>query len=360
MPNNNFKEYKNSLKDFGNERDVEFDSFLEDFAKRNPPPEKKETWPSLKFWLSLFTGVSAVMASGLRTYDRFYQVASVSGAEGWLSRTEAFFGVGAVNLSLVVMAFAVAYHKRKISSNSLLVGLITSIGISFIAGLGQSFYGLKMTEVTSGFDWLLAIALASLTALEYLSGDLLGVEFVNFEEMRETNKLENEQNEKKWMQIARQQFPNWKLQFTNWYNKQNGLPPVKRNKAETNKQTNKPENEDSEKTQTNQKENTNKPENNKQYKQTNTNSEKQTKNNNKQFIKQVCSDLFAKTGNIPTVTEIGNVLANMMIEANTLDPANKTVFIAKKKGYISPVRKEWLIENNLMPNNEENEQEVSA
>ena len=212
----NFQKYKGILEDFGKKREIEFEVFLKDYSERNPPPINKNVYPSIKFWLALFCGISAVGASGLRVYDRFFQVAQTSGAGLTISTLEAMFGVGAINIAIVAMSFAVAYIKRRMSDKSLMAGLITAVGISLIAGLGQSFAGLGMAQVM----WVLAIALSALTALEYLSGDLMGVEWVLFETEKKSSKELYEKEKKIWLTHARANIGAWKSQLVAWASEQ--------------------------------------------------------------------------------------------------------------------------------------------
>ena len=310
-----FTNYKKALKDFSNKRNMEFDEFLDDYKKRNYPPLLHRIFPSIKFWLALFSGVCAVMASGLRVYDRFFQVAQQSGAQLWLSVGEAFFGVGAVNIALVAMSFAVAYTKKKMSNTSLTIGLITTVGISLVAGLGQSFSGLKMVGVMGFFDWILAISLAALTALEYLSGDLMGCEYVSYEQEKKEVEKKYSEEYKHWLSAARANFPSWKAQFVNWCNEQ-GIKTDDVSKQDEQLVL-----------------------------------EKQTRSrssHNANIIRRLLNKLYSETNELPGVIQIASLLANELVESGRISQEDVQKFVEKKKGYVSQVRRDWINEKGLL------------
>ncbi len=310
----NFQKYKDILRDFGRKRAIEFEIFKEDYSERNPPPVNKKVYPSIKFWLALFCGISAVGASGLRVYDRFFQVAQTSGAGLTISILEAMFGVGAINIAIVAMSFAVAYMKRKMSDRSLMAGLITAVGISLIAGLGQSFAGLGMAQLMGGFDWVLAIALSALTALEYLSGDLMGVEWVLFETEKKSSRELYEKENRVWLTHARANIGAWKSQLVAWaseqgvdmddVSEQNELDErIPQNRAKSSKNT--------------------------------------------VIHRQLFDEIYNTTNELPGVIQTAELLADKLIQAGELPPEGKERFVKDKKGSISTSRKRWMLEKGL-------------
>jgi hypothetical protein len=202
----NFADYKDKLDEFVNKGTAEFEAFLEYWRDKNPEPVKRTAQFSILFWLAVVAATSAATVSGFRIFDRFYQVAFVTSGNVTFSTLEALFGIGAVNVTLIALSFGFAYQKRKHNQSSLIVGLCVAVAISFIAGLGQSFQGLGMKDIVSGFDWILAVALAFVTALEYLSGDLAGVEYVRYEDEKLVCEREYRDEHKKWLAAAKGQF----------------------------------------------------------------------------------------------------------------------------------------------------------
>jgi len=78
-----------------------------------------------------------------------------------------------------------------------------------------------------GFDWVLAISLAGITALEWVSGDMMGVEMVQFEKLRKDaqdnfkreSQFEKERYDseyKLWLSNARKNMGLWKIQYEKW------------------------------------------------------------------------------------------------------------------------------------------------
>ena len=205
---------RENVKDYLEKEDVEFNGSLQEYARKNPEPKKPIVLPSLIFWFGLISAIAAMGTSGLRVFDRFYQVALLSGGAIWLANLEAIFGVIAVNFTLLAMAFFIAYKKGRIDNGPTTIALIISVFISLTAGLGQSFFGLKMTQATSAFDWVLAFALGGgITGLEYFSGSLLGIEYnLYVYDKEEKLKLFKEEH-KLWLKGARGQFGGWVSRF---------------------------------------------------------------------------------------------------------------------------------------------------
>jgi len=356
----NFDEYKNRLQSYLEHKDLEFNMYLQDYSTRYPPPEKEEVlkenvYPSFKFWLAVTAGICAVGASGLRVYDRIYQVAINSGSSQILASAESWFALGAVNIGLVALAFTFAYKKRKVTNTSLFVGLIVAAIISLIAGLGQSFYGLGIDKtdlswVTQSFDWILAITLAAITGLEWVSGDMAGVEMVDWEVSKENAKKKYDDNLKKsdekydreykeWLKIARQQFGLWKAQFSTWqeknYNNTLDIPlveeiekPVLSRKDET-----KFRKQDGRTTE-------------EQKKQIPSEVSNILKNStSKDFIVSMIEKISLQTGNVPGVTDICKYMAENELPEKYKKPEYINEYIKSKKGYVSKTRKEYLETN---------------
>jgi len=248
-----FSQYTDRLNEFTGQKDTEWNIFLREFRKTNPEPvmgevEKKSVTKrpvqlDIKFWLALAAGLGALALSGFRVAERFFAVAGgyKEGVNPIFSYGEAVAAVLAVNITIFALAIAYAYTTEKMSEGSQTWGLGTAVVISAVAGLGQAFNGLGSNWVglVSGFDLILAFVLGiGATALEYFSGDLLGVEIVRYKAELETERTRYEtetersktehteqyrsayaeyaEQHKAWVRLAKQQFPNWMSQFAKW------------------------------------------------------------------------------------------------------------------------------------------------
>ena len=300
---------RENVKDYLEKEDVEFNGSLQEYARKNPEPKKPIVLPSLIFWFGLISAIAAMGTSGLRVFDRFYQVALLSGGAIWLANLEAIFGVIAVNFTLLAMAFFIAYKKGRIDNGPTTIALIISVFISLTAGLGQSFFGLKMTQATSAFDWVLAFALGGgITGLEYFSGSLLGIEYnLYVYDKEEKLKLFKEEH-KLWLKGARGQFRGWVSGFHRFAgdDEENESPTP--------------------------------------Y----TPATKRREKPNEDAIVNIIENNYRATNELLGVTAIARKLAEQSINRGELSENGVNKFIAKKKGNISSIRKQWMRENNIV------------
>ncbi len=334
----NYRQQKQKMKEFVEKNNMEFEMSKISFSEKHPEPKKKLPEINIKFWLALISAISAGALSGMRIFDRFYSVAynGSSTHNSQFSIVEAFFGIGAVNVVIVALSFGVAFATKKMSEKSMHIGLWVAVTISAVAGLGQSFYGLGMIQVVGVFDWVLAFSLAAVTALEYLSGDMLGVEYFTW--YQEKKKLDNEYivEHKKWETEALRNFSVWKMQFANWDKQQQ--------KLENNIQ-NSPQNtpELSEPTEQNFNNNESVLTENKSEKIKMNKEEKIVTKNSE--ILQLIKRVYEETGNIPTVKNITQLLANEKIEQGELLEKDLKQFLLSKKGSVSQQLSKWTGKN---------------
>jgi hypothetical protein len=199
------------------------------------------------------------------------------------------------------------------SKTSMWAGLITSVGISFVAGLGQSFAGLNMAQLTAGFDWVLAIFLSALTALEYFAGDLMGAEWVLLEKTRD----DTTKAYMFWLANARKGLGIWKAQFASWAKAEGITINDGEGQSILNIKDDKP---------------------------------KVRTSNNADAIRQLLNELYNKNpSEIPTVAQTTALLAERLVGMGKLSQENVPNFIERKKSYVSSVRKGWIKEKNLIP-----------
>ena len=308
------KETKKNIDLFLSQEDMLFTACKTDVAKKNPPPEKEKIYPSIKFFMALIVGISIFVASGTRVFDRFYTTAFSSSQNATLANTESFSAVIGVNGSLIAMAFVIAYRNKKTSENSITWSLWIAGAISLFAGLGQSFNGLGITKATGFFDWMLAVILSGLTILEFLSGDIMGAEWVAFEKRKQETKKQFDEQYDKWLVGVRKQFGAWKARFMKW---EDGLEtgstfvPVHSETTLVRKQTKK---------------------------------QKQNKGTQKNYIMNLVQELFDGSQTVPSFTDVAERFANRLeIGSNEFDD-----FVRSKKSSISQARTEWMKNNGFV------------
>jgi len=295
------------------QEEEDWQRFLKVFSKKNHPPVLPNINLSWRFWLTLIGSVGAIALSAFRTSSQFYIVASQSSQEPLFVWGETIAAVGAVNILLVSLATMNAYRTKKVSDFSMTWGVVIAILISGLAGLGQAFRGLEITQLTEFFNWALAFAMgAGVTALEYFGGDMIGVELVRYELDKQTNKKTFDEQAHEWAANARKQFSGWVMRKTN-----------KRSELHT--------------------EQTNKPSSNKQVRHQS--SERSTNNSGEQTIRSYLDNAMTNEQRTLGVSELARLLA-----ANEHpEYSNEQIeeFVRRTKGYISQVRKTWISELNV-------------
>lgn len=339
-------QYRDRLKEFTSKKDVEWEEFLAYFKVSNPEPvynqiemrvvEKKIVSMDIKFYLALLSGLGALALSGFRVSERFYKVA---GGEtgGIFSVGEAISAVLAVNITIFALSIAYAYTNRKMSESSQTWGLGTAVLLAAMAGLGQAFskLGVEWSGFVSFFDLALAFTLGiGATLLEYFSGDLLGVEIVRYFSEKESAEdkyktelqqakdefdVKSKQNEheyaeqfKAWVRLAKQQFPSWKSSFEQWNSK------VEKERTPTQVLPERKQN--------------------------------RTRQSSGTTFADVVNDTIARmveqNKDVPQFGELSSVLARMYAEQDGVSQENLDnyvrLFIQKKKGQISELRKKWV------------------
>jgi len=208
-----FNDYKEQIKSMGEKQDYEWEAFLKAHSKKNPAPSHNTPKPDVVFWASILAALASMTVSGLRVYDRFYQVAFQAGASADLANFEAIAAIIAVNVTVVVLSMAVAYKHNKHSMISIYVGLGIALIISVFAGLGQSFHGLKLTDLVQGVDFLLALSMTGITGLEYFTGEAIGTQYVVWLDAKKKFEAEYDYDYAEWLKLARRAFPTWMLQL---------------------------------------------------------------------------------------------------------------------------------------------------
>lgn len=316
-----FEKYKQSLKDFSNKGEIEWQEFLSFWESKNPAPEfvfnspKPNVFLGIKFWLTLLAAIGAGLLSAFRVGERFYSVALGASDNSFFAVGETISAIFAVNMTIFALAILVAYRKKKMSTNSQNIGLIVAIVISAVAGLGQAFKGLGLLDVVVFFDLVLAFVMGvGVTALEYLTGDMLGVEIVTHQDNKKVSEQEYRtsyddaydkylKEHKHWVTSAKSNFGSWRSNYERW-NSGNTKPELPSVVTHTNEQVDRVENL-----------------------------------TNRVFE---LMDEHYRNGNVLGVTQLGRMLApDVYGEEEIRD------FVARKKGNISQVRRKWMKLNNV-------------
>lgn len=287
--------------------------YLKIYSIKTPKPKKKKFF-NWRFVLALVGAVGAVAFSAFRNSGSFFTIAERADLPDWAVWGEAISGVAAVNLLLVSLSLLLSYKKRNVSDFSMKVGVGIALLIGALAGLSQAFLGLEMDHWVGGINFCLAIAVGvGVTALEWLGGDMLGVELVRYEEFTKENEQAYQTELRTWESNARHGFGSWLA------NKERKLS------TQTEPQTNVPIVRTT-------------------NRQTRTNSRT---SNSESGIVRLLEDTYANEQRLLGVSELAGMLANELglikrDEHGTVTNYDELKeFVNQKKGYISQVRTRW-------------------
>lgn len=198
---------------------MKFKEYLPLHEEIYPRPPKKSLGLGWAFWAAVSVAVAAIVLAALRTAHSFYLAAVLStqvyGVESplltaFMSYTEAAAAMLAIEGGIVYGAVKRAKFNGKINPrvSTIYIGML--VLISIIAGLGQSLplvLGLP-EDIMAGFSWILAIVLGvGASVIAWLSGEMLGVEMLKFEEARRNIEAAFQRASTKWLSDAR----------THWY-----------------------------------------------------------------------------------------------------------------------------------------------
>lgn len=170
-----------------------FSEFRGTYEFMHTYPVKGQAVMDWEFQTSLATSISGVALAAFRTGQAFY-LASVAHGNALFSIIEATVAVLAIEGSLVLFALQDARAKRKaMDRNARVVGLAITLVISALAGLYQSSgilaAGDQANQFVSGLNWMLVILMGlGATAIAFLGGDILGVQIVRYENMKQEMK----------------------------------------------------------------------------------------------------------------------------------------------------------------------------
>jgi len=162
-----------------------FEAYRELYATKNPPPEVPSVYSfrdaGLLYYGKIITTVSAVLLAGFRTAEQFYLSASQENVT--LGMVEAVLSVLAIEGLILFLAADRAKRRERLHPFLETAGIVMALGISLLAGLGQSIRlvsGLDETLLTN-FTTALAFGLAFASFVAYIAGEILGQELVRIE-----------------------------------------------------------------------------------------------------------------------------------------------------------------------------------
>jgi hypothetical protein len=197
---------------------LKFTEYLPIHEEIYPRPAKKALGLGWEFWAAVTVAVAAIILAALRTAHSFFIAATLStqvwGAEsqlvvGFLSFTEAAAAMLAIEGGIVYGAVKRAQHNGKINARLFLAYIGLLVLISVVAGLGQSL-GLVVglpDSVLAAFSWVMAIVLgAGASVVAWMSGEMLGVEMLKYEELRRNAERAFTAASTKWLNAARKEW----------------------------------------------------------------------------------------------------------------------------------------------------------
>lgn len=174
------------------------------YDDQNPPPEMDRAInlrdSGLIFIGKIITIIAGILLAGFRTAEQFYLAASFSG-NVWLSRSEAFLAVLAVEGTILFLSADKARKRGEIHTWVATAGILLAVGISLLAGLGQSIRlidGLSV-EWLNRFTTATAIGLSLASIVAWIGGEILGQEMAFVYIANENNRRKYEKAYAHWL-----------------------------------------------------------------------------------------------------------------------------------------------------------------
>lgn len=179
-----------------------FQSFREKYAIQFPPPKMgRPEGLGLRFVGALVWAMSAVILAALRTIHVIYEAAELSGAGQFMSRVEAGAVLFAIEGGMVIAAVIRASHTKKYDPKLLGLGLFLMLGISTMAGLGQSFsivQGISQRFLL-GFQYVLSFTIGiGATLVTWVSGEIVGAQIARVLDSQDRVEERYEQDLQAW------------------------------------------------------------------------------------------------------------------------------------------------------------------
>lgn len=293
------------------QEEKDWQSYLHIYSIKNPIP-KKSSIINWKLGLVMIGAVGAVAFSAFRNSGAFFMMATRAGVPSWAITGEAVSGVAAVNILLVSLSILLSYKRRNVSDLSLYVGTGIVLLIGSLIGLSQSFSGVGQSGLVEGINFLLAISVGvGVTVLEWLGGDMIGVELVRYEESSKQREQTYQTELRTWEANARHGFGAW-------------LANKERKLSKQIEQTNVPA-----------------------HRTTNQQTRLQTNprtSNSEQTIVRLLDTVYSNEQRLLGVTELSKLVAN---EQGITNPDDERLFVDRKKGYVSQVRTRWIAQKGI-------------
>ncbi|MBX3046992.1 MAG: hypothetical protein KF698_08360 [Anaerolineales bacterium] len=194
---------------------MKFSEFIPIHADAYPRPVRKSLALGWEFWVAVSVAAAAIVLAAMRTAHSFYTAAILSAQVYGLGSAaitqvmglaEALAAMLAIEGGLVYAAVKRAQQEGKVKPGLIAMNITLLVAISVVAGLGQSL-GLVMglpAEWLEGFSWLMALILgAGASIVAWLSGEMLGVELLKFEQARSSAEKAHQASLTKWTNEAR-------------------------------------------------------------------------------------------------------------------------------------------------------------
>lgn len=195
---------------------MKFQEYLyTEYSELYPAPKLHLVGLDWKFYASVIVAVAALILAALRTASMFYAAALLSAkvfgidaawAVNTVSFLDALVAMVAIEGGLVVYSAIRAVQRGRVDGGLLSLQIALLVVVSVVAGLGQSLgliQGLP-EEWLVWFTYVLAIVLgvgASIVA--WLSGEVLGVQILRFEEVKTAADEKLVKSQSSWISKAR-------------------------------------------------------------------------------------------------------------------------------------------------------------
>lgn len=180
-----------------------YQSYRQLYEAQHPQPEMKNeadwTDAGLIFKGKIITTVAAVLLAGFRTAEQFYLAAS-NGDNLWLGWFEAILAVLAIEGLILFLAADKAKRRGEVHEWVSWIGIFIALGISLVAGLGQSLNVVINldTQIAEWFTLALAVGLSLASLVAYIGGEIIGQELARIDAANDKNRDEYYKELESW------------------------------------------------------------------------------------------------------------------------------------------------------------------
>lgn len=176
-----------------------FIAFRETYELINPPPDRPSkiqvSDAGLVYWIKIISVLAVLLLVAMRTAEQFYKASLLDSGNHYVALFSAVLSVIGIEGLMLALAINRAKRAKKVNYTWEIVGIVLTLAISFLAGIGQSL-SIVDTLNQAVIGWLtisLAIALSVASIVAYIGGEIIGSQIAELESSYQTAMREYKQ-----------------------------------------------------------------------------------------------------------------------------------------------------------------------